>query len=57
MIIAGRYSLVDEKGIVTEVGDNNKLYQYIGQYYTENKLLNLLADQANIYTYKKRRRY
>lgn len=52
MIIAGRYSLVDGNGTVTEVGDNNKLYQYIGQYYTEDKLLNLLANQANIYIYK-----
>lgn len=50
MVIAGHYKIVDKNGTENEVGESNKLYQYIGQFYTEEELLKLLAEQASIYT-------
>lgn len=50
MVIAGHYSIIDASGKETEIDESNKLYKYIDQYYTENELIELLANQANIYT-------
>lgn len=49
MVIAGHYSLVNGDKTTT-IDDNTKLYKYINNFYLENDLLDLLADQANLYT-------
>ena len=50
MVIAGHYSLVDEKGNESPVDVNTKLYKYIDNFYLEADLLKVLANQASLYT-------
>lgn len=50
MVIAGHYELVRNDGTTQAIEDKDKLYKYINKYYTEEDMLNLLADQASLYT-------
>lgn len=50
MVIAGHYKLVDKEGKESAIDENTKLYKYIDRFYLEADLLNVLANQANLYT-------
>lgn len=53
MVIAGHYEFVDPQNESKTIPITDKLYKYIDTYYTEEDMLNLLADQASLYTLSK----
>lgn len=53
MVIAGHYEFVDPQNESKTIPITGKLYKYINIYYTEEDMLDLLANQASLYTLSK----
>lgn len=53
MVIAGHYEYVDPQNNDKTISITGKLYKYIDTYYTEEDMLDLLANQASLYTLSK----
>lgn len=53
MVIAGHYEFVNPQDDSKTISITGKLYKYIDTYYTEEDMLDLLADQASLYTLSK----